>query len=72
MAQEISELDDMNILCDSMEKLGSDLGGMAEAPSAEKDGNPDRVAAIQRCVNSLVHSCYCRDANCHSPKLAVA
>ena len=50
-----------------MEKLGFDLGGTTEAASADKNGNPDRVTAIQRCINSLVHACQCRDANCRSP-----
>merc|ERR1719210_2455691 len=50
-----------------MEKLGFDLGGTAEAASASENGNPDRVTAIQRCINSLVHACQCRDANCRSP-----
>merc|ERR1719412_842363 len=51
-----------------MEKLGFDLGGPADqANSTDKNGNPDRVTAIQRCINSLVHACQCRDANCRSP-----
>ena len=25
------------------------------------------MTAIQRCINSLVHACQCRDANCRSP-----
>merc|ERR550539_836824 len=50
-----------------MEKLGFDLGGTTEAASADTNGNPDRVTAIQRCINSLVHACQCRDANCRSP-----
>merc|ERR1719228_3234685 len=50
-----------------MEKLGFDLGGTAEPNSTDKNGNPDRVTAIQRCINSLVHACQCRDANCRSP-----
>lgn len=25
----------------------------------------DRNESVKRCINSLVHSCQCRDANCH-------
>ena len=32
-----------------MEKLGFDLGGAAEGEGS-KNGNPDRVSAIQRCI----------------------
>ena len=67
MAHEMSELVDVNNLCDSMEKLGFDLRGTCEAASADKGSNLDQVFAIQRCVNSLVHACKCRDANCQSP-----
>jgi len=51
-----------------MEKLGFDLGAAAESTNnTDKNGNPDRLTAIQRCINSLVHACQCRDANCRSP-----
>ena len=50
-----------------LEKFGFDLRGTAEAASADKNGNPDRVTAIQRCINSLMHACQCRDTNCQSP-----
>ena len=41
-----------------MLKFGFDLGSTADA---------DRVTAIQRCINSLMHACQCQDANCQSP-----
>ena len=50
-----------------MEKLGFDLdGGGGEAPSTS---NPQeaRKLSIQRCIQSLVHACQCRDANCRLP-----
>lgn len=50
-----------------MEKLGFDLGGGQEANNTDKNGQADRVTAIQRCINSLVHACQCRDANCRLP-----
>ena len=50
-----------------MEKLGFDLGGDAPANTTDKNGNSDRLTAIQRCIQSLVHACQCRDANCRSP-----
>ena len=46
----------------SLEKLGFDLGSTAEA-------DPDRVTAIQRCINSLVHAsqCHMPSVSCHMP-----
>jgi len=50
-----------------MEKLGLDLddGG----PDGEKQLDPQqaRRLSIQRCIQSLVHACQCRDANCRLP-----
>ena len=51
----------------NMEKLGFDLdGGGGEATNAT---NPQeaRKLSIQRCIQSLVHACQCRDANCRLP-----
>ena len=50
-----------------MEKLGFDLdGGGGETPATS---NPQeaRKLSIQRCIQSLVHACQCRDANCRLP-----
>ena len=50
-----------------MEKLGFDLdGGGGDAPPTS---NPQeaRKLSIQRCIQSLVHACQCRDANCRLP-----
>ena len=45
-----------------MEKLGFDLDGDGSA-----DPHDQRKVAIQRCIQSLVHACQCRDANCMLP-----
>ena len=50
-----------------MDRLGFDLGGDAGGGGDKTNGNPDRVSAIQRCIQSLVHACQCRDANCRLP-----
>ena len=50
-----------------MDKLGLGLDGDTPAASTDKNGNSDRLTAIQRCIQSLVHACQCRDANCRSP-----
>ena len=49
-----------------MQKLGLDLD---DSNSELKQQNPAeaRRLAIQRCIQSLVHSCQCRDANCRMP-----
>ena len=51
----------------NMEKLGLDLdeGSMGE----DRQQNPQeaRRLSIQRCIQSLVHACQCRDANCRLP-----
>lgn len=50
-----------------MEKLGFDLDDGTSPDS--KQGNPGeaRKQSIQRCIQSLVHACQCRDANCRLP-----
>ncbi|XP_030564506.1 CREB-binding protein isoform X1 [Drosophila novamexicana] len=51
-----------------MEKLGFDLDD-GSAPADLKQANPQeaRKQSIQRCIQSLVHACQCRDANCRLP-----
>merc|ERR1719411_1108240 len=49
-----------------MEKLtGSLLDGGGD--SGDGDQQDQRKVAIQRCIQSLVHACQCRDANCRLP-----
>ena len=50
-----------------MEKLGFDLDD--GSGGSEKQTNPQesRRLSIQRCIQSLVHACQCRDANCRQP-----
>nr|CAD7606217.1 unnamed protein product [Timema genevievae] len=52
----------------TMEKLGLDLDD-GSSPSDQKQANPQeaRKLSIQRCIQSLVHACQCRDANCRLP-----
>lgn len=51
-----------------MEKLGLDLD-VGASPADMKQANPQeaRKLSIQRCIQSLVHACQCRDANCRLP-----
>lgn len=51
-----------------MEKLGLDLDD-GSSPADQKQANPQeaRKLSIQRCIQSLVHACQCRDANCRLP-----
>lgn len=51
-----------------MDKLGFDLDD-GSSPSDAKQTNPQeaRKLSIQRCIQSLVHACQCRDANCRLP-----
>jgi E1A/CREB-binding protein len=51
-----------------MEKLGFDLDD-GSSPGDTKQANPQeaRKLSIQRCIQSLVHACQCRDANCRLP-----
>lgn len=73
----ISELQDFDLctVCKEkvghphkMEKLGFDLDD-GSAPADLKQANPQeaRKQSIQRCIQSLVHACQCRDANCRLP-----
>lgn len=52
----------------NMEKLGLDLDD-GSSPADQKQSNPQeaRKLSIQRCIQSLVHACQCRDANCRLP-----
>lgn len=51
-----------------MDKLGFDLDD-GSSPTDIKQTNPQeaRKQSIQRCIQSLVHACQCRDANCRLP-----
>uniref|UniRef100_A0A1Y1MJM8 histone acetyltransferase n=1 Tax=Photinus pyralis TaxID=7054 RepID=A0A1Y1MJM8_PHOPY len=51
-----------------MEKLGLDIDD-GSSPSDHKKANPQEAKklSIQRCIQSLVHACQCRDANCRLP-----
>ncbi|XP_022235676.1 CREB-binding protein-like isoform X2 [Limulus polyphemus] len=51
-----------------MEKLGFDLDD-GSTPTDQKQTTPQesRRLSIQRCNQSLVHACQCRDANCRLP-----
>lgn len=51
-----------------MDKLGLGLDD-ASSPSDNNKANPQeaRKLSIQRCIQSLVHACQCRDANCRLP-----
>lgn len=42
---------------------------MGSSPGDMKQANPQeaRKLSIQRCIQSLVHACQCRDANCRLP-----
>lgn len=48
-----------------MEKLGFDLDGGGDGNGSNPQDN--KRFAIQRCIQSLVHACQCRDANCRLP-----
>ncbi|MGH0176363.1 UNVERIFIED_CONTAM: hypothetical protein FKN15_072185 [Acipenser sinensis] len=52
-----------------MEKLGlglDDESGGSSSASAQSPGDSRRLS-IQRCIQSLVHACQCRNANCSLP-----
>lgn len=51
-----------------MEKLGFGLDGDGGEGGAANPGV--RQQSIQRCIQSLVHACQCRDANCRLPSCA--
>lgn len=42
-------------------------GGDGEGSSAATSPGESRRLSIQRCIQSLVHACQCRDANCRLP-----
>lgn len=46
--------------------LGSQ-GGDGEGSNAATSPGESRRLSIQRCIQSLVHACQCRDANCRLP-----
>lgn len=48
-----------------MERMGLDLDD-GSSPTDAKQANPQeaRKLSIQRCIQSLVHACQCKDANC--------
>lgn len=47
---------------------GGDLDGSGEqAGSSATSPGESRRLSIQRCIQSLVHACQCRDANCRLP-----
>ncbi|XP_063706761.1 CREB-binding protein isoform X2 [Culicoides brevitarsis] len=52
-----------------MEKLGLDLDDGSSPGDGSTKTNPQeaRKQSIQRCIQSLVHACQCRDANCRLP-----
>lgn len=52
-----------------MEKLGFDLDDGSSPGDGTTKTNPQeaRKQSIQRCIQSLVHACQCRDANCRLP-----
>lgn len=47
-----------------MEKLGLDLDDGSSPAEAKANPQEARKQSIQRCIQSLVHACQCRDANC--------
>jgi len=50
-----------------MERLGFDLDGGATEATTANNPQEARKLSIQRCIQSLVHACQCRDANCRLP-----
>ena len=49
-----------------MDRLGFDLDDGSSAGD-KQDPQENRRQSIQRCIQSLVHACQCRDANCRLP-----
>lgn len=47
-----------------MEKLGLDLDDGNASEEQQQNPQEARRLSIQRCIQSLVHACQCRDANC--------
>ncbi|XP_060531445.1 CREB-binding protein isoform X3 [Cylas formicarius] len=50
-----------------MEKLGLGLDDASSPSDNKANPNEIRKLSIQRCIQSLVHACQCRDANCRLP-----
>ncbi|XP_018572292.1 CREB-binding protein isoform X4 [Anoplophora glabripennis] len=50
-----------------MEKLGLDLDDGSSPSESKANPGEARKLSIQRCIQSLVHACQCRDANCRLP-----
>jgi len=51
-----------------MEKLGFDLDDGSPIEGGQRTNPTEaRKLSIQRCIQSLVHACQCRDANCRLP-----
>uniref|UniRef100_A0A3B4BB34 Histidine kinase/HSP90-like ATPase domain-containing protein n=1 Tax=Periophthalmus magnuspinnatus TaxID=409849 RepID=A0A3B4BB34_9GOBI len=48
--------------------LGLDDDGNGQSNEASKSPQESRRLSIQRCIQSLVHACQCRNANCSSSK----
>ncbi|XP_052796528.1 histone lysine acetyltransferase CREBBP-like isoform X2 [Mya arenaria] len=49
-----------------MDRLGFDLDD-GSSGNGKQDPQENRRQSIQRCIQSLVHACGCRDANCRLP-----
>ena len=49
-----------------MEKLGLDLDSGGSTENSQQNPQEARRLSIQRCIQSLVHACICRDANCRT------
>ncbi|KAL4648694.1 CREB-binding protein-like isoform X3 [Arapaima gigas] len=47
--------------------LGLDDDGSSQSSEASKSPQESRRLSIQRCIQSLVHACQCRNANCSLP-----
>ena len=50
-----------------MEELGIDRRDQGGSTPATSNPQEARKLSIQRCIQSLVHACQCRDANCRLP-----
>ncbi|KAJ8298017.1 hypothetical protein KUTeg_024548 [Tegillarca granosa] len=50
-----------------MDKLGLDLDDGSTPADKQENPQESRRQSIQRCIQSLVHACQCRDANCRLP-----
>ncbi|XP_074038438.1 CREB binding protein nejire isoform X4 [Leptinotarsa decemlineata] len=50
-----------------MVKLGLDIDDGSSPTDSKANPGEARKLSIQRCIQSLVHACQCRDANCRLP-----